>query len=479
LSRFGWLVLRLGITGAEGLTGYGSFGKSGGMLDEDATRRKFIDWLRSPAFDGQFNAINPRSNWPFWVGGILVVTMIGVLPGIGFLIYGWRRESARKAARKDVHLAFSHQQPLLCCLIIGNRNLFRTKGAMAPALLIGTFENLDMAGIEEMETAAQLIASLYGEDPASVPAELREVCTMVNDDAYKPDRRRPVPAHLFPNRKFLLFDAVLLGDHFESGSIDNPYIPCIAQPGAKGSIAQLPPTVVVLRELPKPVYEPNIIEHKTPETPPPLVAPISENLDEIEKHITKHLGVPERVFHELISTTVHIDVHIVPATAERPWVSLVTSGMSDIPMTTPEEVEVWRFAELMIRLPADWKLGEEAFKQEENYWPIRWLKILARLPHEYESWLSYGHSIPNGDPPEPFAPGMPFAGMILTWPSIGGEELATLYLADGTPVHFWSLIPLHPSEISFKLKHGSDPLLEKLAAAGYSDLYDPRRPAVV
>lgn len=448
------------------------------MLDVDATRRKFIDWLRSPAFDGQFNAINPRSTWPFWVGGILVVTMVGVLPGIGFLIYGWRRESARKAARKEVHLAFSHQQPLLCCLIIGNRNLFRTKGAMAPALLIGTFENLDMAGIEEMETAAQLIASLYGEDPASVPAELREVCTMVNDDAYKPDRRRPVPAHLFPNRKFLLFDAVLLGDHFESGSIDNPYIPCIAQPGAKGSIAQLPPAAVVLRELPKPAYEPNIIEHKTPETPPPLVAPISENLDEIEKHITKHLGEPERVFHELISTTVHIDVHIVAATAERPWVSLVTSGMSDIPMTTPEGAEDFRFAELMMRLPADWKFEEGTMSDEANYWPIRALKFLARFAHEHQTWLSYGHTIPNGNPPNPIAEGLPFTGFVLSMPWIGGEEFSVLRLANGTPVWFWSLIPLHTSEADFKLAHGADALFEKIGQAGYSDLFDPARPAV-
>jgi hypothetical protein len=73
---------------------------------------------------------------------------------------------------------------------------------------------------------------------------------------------------------------------------------------------------------------------------------------------------------------------------------------------------------------------------------------------------------------------MPFAGLILSRPWIGGEDLATLRLADGTPVRFWSLIPLHPSEITFKLQHGSDALMEKLAAAGYSDLFDPRRPAV-
>ena len=249
----------------------------------------------------------------------------------------------------------------------------------------------------------------------------------------------------------------------------------MVSPGPSGSIVQLPPGVPVFKEQ---TYQPNIIHHAARSTPPPIVAPVSENLDAVENHITRHLGEPETVFHELVSTTVHIDVHIVRPSPERPWISLVTSGMSDIPMNAPEGAEEWRFAELMIRLPADWKLDQESLKSEENYWPLRWLKQLARLPHEYETWLSYGHSIPNGDQPGPFAQDTPFAGMVLCTPWIGGEELATLHLADGTPVHFWSLIPLHPSEIAFKLQKGSDALFEKLEPAGFSDLFDPKRPAV-
>jgi Suppressor of fused protein (SUFU) len=448
------------------------------MLDIIATRRNFINWLRSPAFDGQFNAINKRATWPFWVGGILIVTLIGVLPGIAFLIYGWRRESARKAARRDVHLAFARHQPILCCLIIGNQTLFRTKGAMAPALLVGTFGDQDEDVLDDLESAAQLFAQLYGEDPAKVPAELREACAMVNDDSYKPDRRQPMPPHLFPERNFWLFDTVLLGDHFDSGSIDSPYIPCMATPGPQGTIAQMPPRVAVYRQIPKPAYNPNIIQHKTPETQPPLVAPISENIDAVVKHIAKHLGEPERVFHELISTTVHIDVHIVDATPDRPWVSLVTSGMSDIPMITPEGAEEFRFAELMMRLPADWDLGSGGLANEPNHWPIRTLKFLARFAHEHETWLGYGHSIPNGNPPEPISSDLPFAGMILSVPWIGGEEFAVLRLPDGAAVRIWSIIPLHPSEIAFKLTHGSEAFFDKLATAGYSDLFDPARPPV-
>lgn len=445
------------------------------MLDTAATKRNFNDWVRSPAFDGQFDATVKRAVWPFWVGGLLVVSMVGILPGIAFLIYGWRRESVRKSARRDAHLAFANHQPILCLLIIGNQSLFRTKGAIAPALLLGTFENQDESVLDDMDQAASLIGQLYGENPNDVPPELREVCAMVNDDQYQPDRRRAVPAHLFPHRKLWLFDAILLGDHFDSGMIDNPYIPCLVTPGVQGSITQLPPKLAVFKA---PAYNPNIIQHSTPSSPPPLVAPVSENLDAIENHIATHLGEPASVFHEIISTTVHIDVHIVAATPEKPWISLVTSGMSDIPMNTPEGAEEFRLAELMIRLPADWPLDEESIKQESNYWPIRTLKFLARFAHEYQTWLGYGHSIPNGNPPAPVAPNLPFVGMLLSVPWVGGEEFAVLYLPDGSPVRFWSVIPLHPSEVDFKLAHGADAFFEKLATAGHSDLFDPTRPPV-
>jgi hypothetical protein len=444
------------------------------MLDVAATKSRFIQWVKSPAFDAQFNATAKRTIWPFVVGGILILSVAGIPPGIGFLIYGLRRESARKAARRDAHLAYSRHEPILCGLVIGNRQLFRTKGAVAPALLVGTFGPQDEAALDAVIEVAITIAAVYGEDSAKVSPELREACKLVNDDSYRPNRRRRVPQHLCPEHQLWLFDTLLLGDNFESGSIDDPFIPCMATPGPSGQIAQLPPGAAVIR---KPAYEPNIIHHKE-RTEPPIVAPHSDNLEAVVNHIITHLGDPERVFHELISTTVHIDVHIVKATPERPWVSLVTSGMSDIPMNAPENAGDYRFAELMIRLPADWKLDEASIKTEEYYWPLRWLKTLARMPHEYESWLSYGHSIPNGDPPSPIAPNVPFAGMLLSMPWIGGEEFATLYLNDGTPVRFWSLVPLHPSEIDFKLQRGADAFFEKLAAAGYSDLFDPNRPAV-
>jgi hypothetical protein len=284
-----------------------------------------------------------------------------------FLLHGYNRWRARRKARRDVQSAFKDYRPILCMIVIGNKQLLNTKGAVAPALLIGSFEDLDESGFDQMAAAAQWLGGLYGQDPATVPPEHQEACRMMNDDTFRPDRRRPLPGHLFPNHRFGLFDAILSGDHFESGLIDQPLVPCMVAPGPDGGIIHVPNDVIVLEPE---QYDPNIIHHKARTTPPPIVAPHSDNLDAVEKHISRNLGEPATVFHELVSTTVHIDVHIVRATPERPWISLVTSGMSDIPMNAPEGAEEFRFAELMIRLPEGWKLDEESFNQEEHYWPV-------------------------------------------------------------------------------------------------------------
>ena len=127
------------------------------------------------------------------------------------------------------------------------------------------------------------------------------------------------------------------------------------------------------------------------------------SIDEISDHIEKHVGKIHMVFHELVSDQVHIDVHWVKPTTERPFHTLVTSGMSDKPMHSPQGVDDCDYAELSICLPQDWKVSEEDFEDEKNYWPIRWLKFLARFPHEYNTRLFQGHTIPNGDPATPFA----------------------------------------------------------------------------
>ena len=200
-------------------------------------------------------------------------------------------------------------------------------------------------------------------------------------------------------------------------------------------------------------------------------------LEAISEHVEKYIGKIDHVFHELVSDLVHIDVLIVNPTPEKNYYTLVTSGMSNLPMQVPEGAEDFRYAELMLCLPSDWKMSQEAFQQEENYWPIHWLKRLARMPHEYDTWLFDGHTIPNGDPAEPYASNTKLAGMLLSVPATVTqlEEFFTLRLPDERKVHFFSLLPLYKEEMDFKLKQGNDKLVEKLHSNGVNEIVNLNR----
>jgi hypothetical protein len=199
---------------------------------------------------------------------------------------------------------------------------------------------------------------------------------------------------------------------------------------------------------------------------------------QISAHIQAHLGAVDLVFHELVSDAVHIDVHFVKPSPEVPFVRLVTSGMSDRPMNVPVEAGAPRYMELMVTLPADWRLTQDDLQDEAWYWPIRTLKFLARLPHKFDTWLGFGHTVPNGDPPEPFAPNTGLAGAIILPPVTLPESFRVLPIAPDKEIHFMSVIPLYPQEMDLKLRAGTERLLEKFDKAGFSDLIDPARPNV-
>lgn len=193
--------------------------------------------------------------------------------------------------------------------------------------------------------------------------------------------------------------------------------------------------------------------------------------------IARHLGPAANVFHELVSETIHVDVHVVsPAEDDDAW-TLYTTGMSDLPMSVPEGSDAPRFIELMLRLPASWQLSQEAFADERWYWPVRWLKMLARLPHEYRTFLGDGHTIPNGDPPVPIADTR-FVGFVVGAPASLPDDDDVARTPDGKEIHLHAIYPLFADEMDFKLQRGWGELAERLGAADVTDVVDPARASV-
>jgi hypothetical protein len=203
-----------------------------------------------------------------------------------------------------------------------------------------------------------------------------------------------------------------------------------------------------------------------------------EAIQRIEAHLERFLGPSEKVWHEIVSDLVHVDVHQFPPREGRDCTVLATTGMSDRPMTVPPGFEDYRHAEVLLCLPPAWPLDEASFKDERNYWPIRLLKRTARFPHEYDTWLGWGHTIPNGDPPEPYAPGVPFSSVLLDLPFSFPKELFTLDAGRGRTIRFFSLIPLHEEELRLKLTKGMEPLEELFDRHRVNEIVDVARPSV-
>jgi Suppressor of fused protein (SUFU) len=209
-----------------------------------------------------------------------------------------------------------------------------------------------------------------------------------------------------------------------------------------------------------------------------------EYVNAICAHVVKHIGPVTNVYHEVMSDLVHVDLLVVGPREERPYTTLVTCGMSDRPMRVPIEnpedlglVPELRFAELLLCLPPEWPLTPDDFRDESSYWPLRWLKKLARLPHQHEGWLGLGHTIPNGDPQRPFAPNSAFCGWVVDEPVLFPAELRKLRIK-AKAINFYSVVPVYEEEMTLKLQNGSGALGTLFDRAKVSELIDLARPNV-
>lgn len=194
------------------------------------------------------------------------------------------------------------------------------------------------------------------------------------------------------------------------------------------------------------------------------------------KHIEQYIGVIDTVFKEIISDALSIDILIVAPTPKRNYYTLITSGMSEIAMKVPEGAEEYQNIELMICLPPTWKLSDEAFKDERNYWPVRALKTMARFPHEYNTWLHMGHTLVHGNPAKPYSEDVGFQGMFVWVPDIEDQSgFFNFEMNNEKVVHFYTLIPLYEQELEYKIKHGTEELLNKLSKIGVTNILNPYR----
>jgi tetratricopeptide (TPR) repeat protein len=186
-----------------------------------------------------------------------------------------------------------------------------------------------------------------------------------------------------------------------------------------------------------------------------------EEFKRIEEHIETYFGNCKNVFHEIVSPDIHIDIAVIEPSAEHNYYTLVTMGMGARPMNVPEELKDSGLdrAEVMISLPPDWKFDD--LENEAWYWPLRWLKIIARLPIQEDSWVGWGHTIPNNGP---FAENTGLSTIMLLNPGAFDRKSFSCALPGGSTVNFYQMIPLYEEEAQFKIKNSAEILLDFMDA---------------
>ena len=187
----------------------------------------------------------------------------------------------------------------------------------------------------------------------------------------------------------------------------------------------------------------------------------------VTQAIEERFGKVSQVLREVVSRDIRVDLCVVAPGPDRAYQTVVTRGMGARDMRVPEDTEAYPRAELVFMLPEDWELRS---RDECWYWPLRWLKLLARLPGEEDSWLGWGHTVPGG---EPFAENTDFNSVLLLdafVPSLNretnGGDPCVFSLPGGEAVRFYQLFPLYEQELQFKLKHGAQALIERMASQG-------------
>lgn len=148
--------------------------------------------------------------------------------------------------------------------------------------------------------------------------------------------------------------------------------------------------------------------------------------------------------------------------------TLFTTGMAHRAMTVHvPQLAAYRFAELFMKLPVDWPLRK--LDDPRVFWPIQFLRTLAKKPHHSEMWLGPLMVIPNGDPPEPLGPGVPYDSVIIS-------STHRVRRPDGESVALYRVIPLHPEERELEAVLGFEAFLEICDQPDSAMMLEPMRP---
>ena len=194
----------------------------------------------------------------------------------------------------------------------------------------------------------------------------------------------------------------------------------------------------------------------------------------LEQFIKDNYGDYDLVLHEKISTGINLDIAIVPPTEKNDYYKLITMGMGAYPMHVPSELKPYNLerSELVLFLPKDWKIDSS---DEVDYWPIRYLKILARLPINNKTWLGFGHTISSNNKNTTYADNTKFCSMMLLTALNNNGNKLNFNLKNRGKINFYQLYPIYEEELKYKLENGSESFLNLISNKDLSPVLNIKR----
>lgn len=192
--------------------------------------------------------------------------------------------------------------------------------------------------------------------------------------------------------------------------------------------------------------------------------------DELLEHVTQNFGSIQDTISEVVpGSKVSVDIHVIPPSKNKDFVTLVTTGMSDEPMDYSNEENEFKYAELLLKLPSSWLVRKDRMEEKNYNWPLEWLRRLAHIPHIYDGWIAEGVILPNGEPPQPFASNTKLSCLMVCRTKEFGLDKVQV---EQKGINIYIIVPIYEEERNLALKKGYEYLLKKMSEKGISDVLD-------
>ncbi|MGB7343139.1 MAG: suppressor of fused domain protein [Pirellulaceae bacterium] len=196
----------------------------------------------------------------------------------------------------------------------------------------------------------------------------------------------------------------------------------------------------------------------------PVAAPVTIDLGRLRRAAyIKQLGPIWQVDGSQSTGESAVDICIQPGSHERPFATLITSGMSNVPMEVPQGRWSPR-CELIL------------YAREPSPAWISLLRSLANIPISGQRGFYYGSTMSNGEPSRPIFANSQLDSFVFMVPAIRSDfQISQQVTIDNAPLQLLWVVPITNAEQDFLHNNGMKSFVDLLNQNQHLPVIDPQR----